>query len=58
MNTVKSDNHENFLGNEGRNVKQQNFFTANKKQYTVCKYNNKTSYKENHKYSEYLDKQI
>ena len=33
MNTVKAVNRESFAGNKGRNVVQQNFFIANKKQY-------------------------
>ena len=31
----RAGNHESFSANEGEDVKQRNFFTANKKQYTV-----------------------
>ena len=31
----KAGNHKSFSVNEGEDVKQRNFFTANKKQYTV-----------------------
>ena len=32
---VKTGNHESFSGNEGKDMKQRNFFIVNKKQYTV-----------------------
>ena len=35
VNTVKAVNRKSFSGNEGRDVQQRNFFTANKKQYMV-----------------------
>ena len=34
---MKASNRKSFSGNEGKDMKQQNFFTANKKQYTVYK---------------------
>ena len=35
MKACKAGNHECFLGNEGKDVEQQKFFTTNNKQYTV-----------------------
>ena len=32
---VKAGNCKDFLGNEGKDVKQQNIFTVNNKHYTV-----------------------
>ena len=32
------NNREYFSGNEGKDLQLQNFFTANKKQYTVAMY--------------------
>ena len=32
----RAGNRESFSANEGEDVKQRNFFTANKNQYTVC----------------------
>ena len=32
MKAVKAGNHEHFLGNQGKDVKQQKMFTANDKQ--------------------------
>ena len=36
MNTMKARNCENFLGNEGKDMKQQNFFTVNNRQHMVA----------------------
>ena len=38
MKTVKAGNREHFLGNQGKDVKQQKMFTANDKQYTVYQF--------------------